>query len=323
MKLIKTSKWFLPAALCAVALWAFITNSCGEASSNMDTDFEPSPKGDSGSKTGGSDNPELAGITVSFDPQGGYWTWTEEEEAQFLASAVNSDATVKLPSAYLQRPGMLFVGWYTSPYTPPPAEGETPVDTQEEPVENSEEGQDDPGAVVEASSKDAPFISADTPVSEDGLFTEVSKLSSAAKLYARWQEWRPDAFLVTFIPYFSEGARGFTRQTVADGSGKQVIAEFPKISVSPEHYELADGNDRSWWTSPTTGEGEKWDSSMEVTDNSRILYGNWKGKTYTVTFDPNGGNISGDNTASVVYSSNSPNTVSFNAESLTYENYGF
>jgi hypothetical protein len=267
MKLIKTSKCFFPVALCAIALWAFITNSCGEASSSLD--IGPAPKGDSGSKTGGSDKPELAGITVSFDPQGGYWTWTENEEAQFLASAVNEDATVKLPSAYLQRPGMLFVGWYTSPYSPPPAEDETPV----EPVESSEDGQDDSGAVVEASSKDAPFISADTPISEEGLFTEVSKLSSAATLYARWQEWKPDAFLVTFIPYFSEGARGFTRQTspAPDGWGKQVIANFPRISVSPEHYELVDGNDRSWWTSPTAGEGsEKWDSTREVTDNSPL-----------------------------------------------------
>jgi uncharacterized repeat protein (TIGR02543 family) len=318
MKRIKPFAWFLTAALGVLTLGALITVSCGDTAGIDFAGGGETPAGESGSKTGGNDGDSgPGGITVNFDPQGGFWTGSEELDA-FLASSINKDGTVNLPTAFLNRPGMLLVGWYRTPYIPPQSADNPPAE-----LEQDEDGEgEDTGAVVEASSKNAPYIAADETVSDDGLFTEGTKLSSSATLYARWQEWNTDSFIVSFVPYFTEGAQGFTRPTSSNGGEGQVIKNLPKITSEPEHYELEGGN-QSWWTSPSGGEA--FTSTTPVTENISV-YGHWKPKTYTVTFKLNGGNIGGSETdvpKSVTYSESGSNTVTLDTSGLMYESNGF
>ncbi|MDR2659554.1 MAG: InlB B-repeat-containing protein [Spirochaetaceae bacterium] len=337
MKRIKQAKLFFTAAICVFTLASFGITSCEDDSEDALYEIV---MGDKGNKKGGGSVPGMENITVEFDTQGGLWKGGQRnpELIAFLASAVNPDGTVNLPTKFLQRSGMLFLGWYTEPYKPPVEITKNDNDSGEESEEGGEseegvegeesgESEEEPSVAVNAVSGNAPYMlaDADTEIDSDKLFTENTKITTSTTLYARWQERGMGTFLVTFIPYFTEGAQGFVRQTVPNEAGEQVLASLPKITVKPEHYDIV-GNDHTWWDAPAVNMGKEWTLDMPVTVNNMTLYGNWTPKTYTVTFNLNGGNINGNDVPqerTVTYSKNGPNTVDFDTKDLKYNNYGF
>jgi uncharacterized repeat protein (TIGR02543 family) len=320
MKQLKpASLWFLTAALCLIIQGAFILAGCGEISGGAA--YTPSQdNGESGGKKGAGSGESVAGLSVEFKTQGG--SWLQDIPQDFWETVINDDATVNLPSAYIRRNGMILAGWYDKPQTfseqalenyfaaalsesaPPENDGSTP---EELPAENIPEPE--------------PYLLSGEPVPEEGRFTEKTKLSASITLYAWWQQLEANAKVVTFIPYWMEGAQGFKRQAVLQEDQttyKIAPNSFPKVTGGPEYYHAID-SDTTWWTETSGGTAFTVNTAVE---EDMTVYGHWAGNNYTVTFHANGTEAGGGNASfkkTVVY----PGAVTLSAADIPEEPEGY
>ncbi|MDR1362614.1 MAG: InlB B-repeat-containing protein [Spirochaetaceae bacterium] len=284
----KTRKFFagllLPAALGVLTLTAL---SCGDTVAGMDMGADTGPAGGGETKKGGGS--DSGSYTVEFNPQGGVWVEDGMPE-DFWESVLNEDGTVNLPTAYLQRGGMILVGWYDRPQAEAPQEPEAPETMDDDLLEPQTEN---------TPPKPAPYLLSGEPVPSAGLFTEGAKLTANVTLYAWWQERDPGAYIVNFIPYWTEGAQGVKRQALAANDYK--ISAFPPVTGGPEHYHpVGDGGsnpEATWWTAFSGGEVFTPDTPVTEEMNNMTLYGHWEANKYKVTFNVNDADIGGNNPA--------------------------
>ncbi|MDR2660261.1 MAG: InlB B-repeat-containing protein [Spirochaetaceae bacterium] len=291
--LFTTAAGFIAAAALAICV---LLAACGDVSTTLDN---TPGKGNAGSepKDGGITK---GGYTFFIDPQGGYWTTDMPED--YLDGALDKDSglVVKLPTAYIQRPGMIFVGWYSKP-TPQNITSAEPV------VPKKPETPEEPETPPEA-----PYISADGLIPLDDIFTEGMRITKNTTLYAWWQELAPDYRIVNFIPFYTEDALGINRQALPDEEGGYKIPpdNFPPLIGGPEHYHVAGAEGKPVWWTERAG-GEIFSADTVITDN-KTVYGHWAGNEYTVTFNFNGGENKAGKTSvpkTIVYSIDSDNTV--------------
>jgi uncharacterized repeat protein (TIGR02543 family) len=291
--------------MVVISMLVIILAGCGDAS-------DASSGGDSltkdnGKKGGGSSAEGAPGFNVTFDPQGGEWTINDSDA--YWKNVINADGTVNLPDIYIERSGMLLLGWYDRPQ---PAknisrsEAESADDSDEETqVDLLPDGQEN--------SENPPYLAASAKIPDEGIFTRNIKLSKNTTLYAWWQELAEDSVIITFVPYWTNGARGFKRQALAKNGYK--IEKLPRLKGGPEHYHAVDDKNQPsntvWFTQISDGDV----FSGYSTENTTV-YGHWVGNEYTVTFDFNGGENSAGEPSSdetYTYSIDHPNTVTLNS----------
>jgi uncharacterized repeat protein (TIGR02543 family) len=302
MKQLK-SLLFLTAALCVIAQGTFILAGCGDIAlgASNGLGYNPQEEGDTGVKKGGGSGESVAGLAVEFKTQGGSWL-TQEMPEGFWNSVINGDATVNLPSAYIRRDGMIFLGWYDKAQ---------PVSQQALENYSAEDGDSAGGMTEENIPETAPYLLSDEPVPEDGRFTEKTKITAGITLYAWWQQLEAGAKVVSFIPYWMEGARGFKRQAVLQEDGETYkIAQhsFPKLTGGPEHYHAVDSA-AAWWTE--TEAGAKFTADTAAAEDMTV-YGHWAGNEYKVSFHVNGTEAGADG-ASFQKKAVYPDTVTLTA----------
>ncbi|MDR1362749.1 MAG: InlB B-repeat-containing protein, partial [Spirochaetaceae bacterium] len=251
-----------------------------------------------------------------FKTQGGEWL-SQSIPEDFWDTVINDDGTVNLPSsAHIQRGGMILIGWYTIP-TPMPEENEQPLLSEGDP-EYPGNGEDPDDSVPEPvpepePPEPTPYLKSDEDAPSANLFAEGTKITGSVILYAWWQELHPDAKIVTFIPYWTGGGAGITRQALPDGNGVHTVKSIPAVSGGPAHYHPVDADEKpsvTTWFTDISG-GEVFTSSSEVAEDTTV-YGHWKGDDWSVVFDFNGGKNKDGNgsfTETFTYSKDTPNTA--------------
>ncbi|MDR2659357.1 MAG: InlB B-repeat-containing protein [Spirochaetaceae bacterium] len=274
-----------------LAAFILMLISCGEADSGL-LDVPP-PKGDTTGKKGGGSGENVAGLSVEFKTQGGSWLSQDIPEG-FWDKVINDDATVNLPSAYIQRGGMILVGWYdrAQPLT------ERAL-TAYKAVSKTENGKDDTPSLETESEEEKvkiePFLLSSEAVPEEGRFTETTKLTkNLTVLYAWWQQIDENSKIVSFIPYWTEGAQGFKRQAIMEEGSEPPVykipsSSFPKVSDGPEHHHAIGVNgqksDTTWFAGASDGEAFTVDS---VVEDNMTVYGRWAIDKVKVKFHVNG-----------------------------------
>ncbi|MDR2802686.1 MAG: hypothetical protein LBB22_00160, partial [Treponema sp.] len=215
----------------ALALAALVFAGCGETAGSSDGANEIKPANNNPLGGGGSSIDGASGFQVIFDPQGGEWTVGDDDP--YWEKAVNADGTVNLPDETLiRRNGMILLGWYDirQPAELTPVKNRQGSEGDEETLD--EEGGEPPASEAVSAGVEPPYLAADAEVPDGGIFTEGVILEKNTTLYAYWQELSPNAAIITFIPYWTSGAKGFKRQALAEK--EYMLAEpLPLVTGGP------------------------------------------------------------------------------------------
>ncbi|GMO22683.1 MAG: hypothetical protein Pg6A_09910 [Termitinemataceae bacterium] len=244
---------------------------------------------------GGGDGGPVA-LNIVFDPNGGYWFNSDDQddksdtEAKSTTQIVGrlitppalseTDDETPLP-LYLDWDGQQqrrsnlyqFVGWYQLP------EGETT------PPARIQLGEEVPQDLI------ARVVSTDTIVDVDALlpgYNTVTGELSEVTLYALWLE-PPECYRVSFYKFFNgtdpQELIG-TPVELQEGNSGVSQSQIPS-SVSRTHYNK---NSDNWYKVLDDGtvSDTAFDFSAEVTDSHKLVM-KWTGITYQISFKPEGG----------------------------------
>ena len=110
----------------------------------------------------------------------------------------------------------------------------------------------------------------------DGI-TTVSSIKHVSDNITLTAEWTPEVYTVTFM----DGNKEISKSNYAYGTGVEDLNIFAEANASNHPYE-----DFAYWKDE---EGNKVESLSETDFGDKVLTASYKGKTYTITYELNGG----------------------------------